>query len=322
MSDLYQVLGVSRSASQDEIRKAFRKLAKKYHPDHNKDDPAAEDKFKQANAAFDILGDADQRARYDRGEIDETGQEQMRGFQHAYQDAGRRADAGGSGYRTYTSAGAGFEDLGDILSGIFGQGMGGQTPFGDTNKSRNPFGGPGPKGTDVKYTLAVEFLDAVNGAKKRISLSDGDTIDVNIPAGIEDGQTLRLKGKGMQGLRGAPAGDALVEISVRAHPFFRREGLDILVEVPITLEEAILGDKIKVPTVTTPVTVTVPKNTSSGKRLRLKGKGIQDKKSGTSGDQYVELRVVLPDEPNEALEEFIKLWAAGKTQNVRKGLGV
>ncbi len=322
MSDLYQVLGVSRSASHDDIRKAFRQLAKKYHPDHNQDDADAEEKFKKVNAAFDILGDADRRAQYDRGEIDETGQERMRGFQHAHQNAGQ--GPAGETYRTYTSSGAGFEDLGDILSGIFGQGGfgAGQGPFEGAGPTRGPFGGDAPKGTDVKYSLAIEFLDAVNGAKKRITLSDGDTIDVNIPAGIEDGQTLRLKGKGMDGFRGAAAGDALVEISVRPHPFFERRGSDIVVEVPITLEEAILGAKIKVPTVTGPVTVSVPRNTSSGKRLRLKGKGIASKRGADSGDQYVELRIVLPDEPNEALEEFIKLWTTGKQQNVRKSLGV
>jgi len=290
--DLYAVLGVARTAKAEDIAKAYRKLAKKLHPDLNPGDKAAENKFKQITAAYDILGDADKRRRYDLGEIDASGQERPQ--QRYY-----REYAGGEDGARYRST-AGYEDLGgfsDLFGDLFGRG-------GEARSGSQRFA---MRGQDAQYRLEIGFLEAVNGAKKRITLPDGGTLDVTIPAGVEEGQVMRLKGKGMPGLGGADAGDALVEILVRPHPVFKREGDDILVEVPITFDEAVLGGKVEVPTITGNVSATVPAGTNTGKTLRLKGRGIK-RKNGKQGDELVKLTVVMPDRIDEELKTFAEEW--------------
>lgn len=299
--DLYQVLNVSRTASQDEIRKSYRKLAKDLHPDLNPGDQAAEEKFKKVSAAFAILGDPDKRSRYDRGEIDASGQE--RPEQRYY----REYASEDPGFRYRSSAG--YQDFGefsDIFSDLFGRGQAGAREF----KAR---------GQDARYRLDVEFLEAVQGATKRITLPDGGTLDLNIPAGTSDGQVLRLKGKGGAGIGGGPAGDALVEVGVKPHPLFTREGNDILIEVPITLDEAVLGGKVEVPTISGRVAMTVPKGASSGQTLRLKGRGIKPR-SGPAGDELVKLKIVMPEEVDAELEAFFKDWQAKHAYDPRRKL--
>jgi DnaJ-class molecular chaperone len=301
--DLYSVLGVARTATAEDIAKAYRKLAKKLHPDLNPGDKEAEDKFKQVTAAYDILGDAEKRRRYDLGEIDASGQERPQ--QRYY-----REYAGGEDGARYRST-AGFEDLGgfsDLFGDLFGRGAGAR-------------GGArfAMRGQDAQYRLEIDFLEAVNGAKKRITLPDGGTLDVTIPGGVEEGQVMRLKGKGMPGIGGAEAGDALVEILVRPHPVFKREGDDILVEVPITLDEAVLGGKVEVPTIGGTVSATVPAGTNSGKTLRLKGRGIK-RKSGKQGDQLVKMTVVMPERIDEDLKAFAEEWRAKHHYDPRRKL--
>jgi DnaJ-class molecular chaperone len=252
-----------------------------------------------------LLGDPDKRARFDRGEIDASGTERPQ--QRYYRDY---ADAGANA-RYYS--GSGFEDFEgaeDILSEFFGRaGRGGR-------------GGAGfrMRGQDVHYSLELDFLDAVNGTTTTVTLPDGSTLDVTIPPGTRDGQTLRLRGKGRPGAGGGPAGDALVEIHVRPHPLFRREGDDIYLDLPISLTEAVLGGKIQVPTPTGMVSMTVPKWSNTGRRLRLKGRGVP-RRDGTGGDEYVTLKIMLPKEPDPELEEFVSRWP-GRSYNPREGMQV
>ena len=294
--DPYEVLGVKRDASQEDIQKAYRKLAKKLHPDLNPGNKQAEEQFKNVAAAYDLLGDPEKRARFDRGEIDASGAERPQ--QRYYRDFAEGSQRYG------TDAGyADFEGMDDILSGIFGG-------RGRANLRL--------RGGDVHYRLEVDFLDAINGATSRVTLGDGSTIDVRIPPGTRDGQVLRLRGKGTPGIGGGPPGDALVEIAVRPHPQFTRKGDDIHMELPISRTEAVLGGKVMVPTPTGPVTMTVPKNANTGTVLRLKGKGAR-KSDRSHGDEYVTLKVVLPDRPNEALNSFVSGWS-GKDYNPRQGM--
>jgi DnaJ-class molecular chaperone len=291
--DLYSVLGVAKTASAADITKAYRKLAKKLHPDLNPGDKAAEEKFKQITAAYDIVGDEEKRGRYDRGEIDASGQERPQ--QRYY-----REYAGGEEGARYRST-AGFEDIGafsDLFGDLFGERGGARAGAGGRRFSM--------RGQDAHYRLDVDFLDAVNGTKTRITLPDGGTLDVTIPPGVTDGQVLRLKGKGNPGMGEGEPGDALIEIAVRPHPVFKREGDDILVEVPITLDEAVLGGKVEVPTIAGRVSVTVPPGANTGQTLRLKGRGI--KRGSKTGDQLVKLSVVMPERIDDELKRFAETW--------------
>ncbi|MCB2096928.1 MAG: DnaJ C-terminal domain-containing protein [Parvularculaceae bacterium] len=316
----YSVLGVVPSASDADIRAAFRKLAKQYHPDRNKDDKKAEEKFKEISAAFDIIGDADRRKKYDRGEIDEQGRERAHAGYRQWsgpgsqgpgaqgpgaQGAGAYGPGGpfsGSGYTGGFANKGDFDDLGDIFADLFGRGRaGGAQGFEQAGAMR---------GRDLKYRLEVEFLDAARGAKKRVTMPDGRVLDINIPAGVDDGQTLRLKGQGEPGVSGGPPGDVYVEVAVKPHALFERVGDDIHIEAPISLKEAVLGGKITAPTIAGEVAITVPKNSSSGAVLRLKGRGVA-REGKKPGDQYVKLKIMLPDGGDEELEEFVKSWSGG-----------
>lgn len=303
--DPYKVLGVARDASQDAIRKAYRKLAKEAHPDLNPGDKKAEERFKAISGAYDIVGDADKRARFDRGEIDASGTERppQQDFYRQY------ADADG-GFRYQSSAG--FEDFADISD-----------LFSDMFQRAGRGGGRGTRqmrGRDLRYQLPVDFLDAVNGAKRRVTMPDGKTLDIAIPAGTRSGQTLRLKGKGMPGMNGGPDGDALVEVQVGAHPLFERDGDDIVVELPISIDEAVLGGKVAVPTITGKVNLTIPKGASSGQTLRLRGKGVPAGRNRAAGDQRVKLKIVMPPGIDDELEAFMKSWRESHTYNPRAGM--
>jgi len=302
--DLYSVLSVPKTASAEDITKAYRKLAKKLHPDLNPGDKAAEEKFKKVTAAYDILGDAEKRGRYDRGEIDASGQETPQ--QRYY-----REYAGGEDGARYRST-AGFEDIG-AFSDLFGD------LFGERGGMR---GGRGARfsmrGSDAQYRLDVDFLDAVNGTKTRITLPDGGTLDVTIPPGVADGQVLRLRGKGNPGVGEGEPGDALIEIHVWPHPVFKREGNDIVLEVPITFDEAVLGGKIEVPTIGGRVFATVPPGSNTGQTLRLKGRGIKTK--GSAGDQLVKLSIILPDRIDDDLKRFAETWREAHRYDPRRKL--
>ena len=289
-SDPYATLGLSREATEEEIRRAFRRLAKELHPDVNPGDASAAERFKQVSQAYDLLGDPAKRRRFDRGEIDASGDPR-----HTYAGAGAHR-ARGAGPNTRGPA----DDMGfgDIFSDLFGNsGRGG----------RGGFGG-GTRGQDIRYTLEIDFLEAVGGARKRVTMPDGTVLDMTVPVGVEDGRVLRLKGKGTEGVGNQPNGDALVEIKVRPHAKFQRDGDNILSDLPITLDEAILGDKIEVQTTSGTVNLTVPKGTSSGRTFRLRGKGIKNATSGTTGDHLVTIQIVLPDEIDDSLAYYITEW--------------
>jgi DnaJ-class molecular chaperone len=289
--DPYKVLGVPRGASEDEIRRAYRKLAKENHPDLNPDKTAqAEEALKIINGAFAILGEVDKKRQFDAGVIDADG-EPRRGYSRAGAGAGRPGGPGG-------------EDFGfsDIFTDLFGRGR------------------PGPqsvRGQDVRYSLEVDFLEAAVGSRKRVTLPEGGVLDLVVPEGVSDGQTLRLKAKGLAGQRGGENGDALVEIKVRAHPEFRREGDDILYNLPITIDEAVLGARIEVPTINGRVQLTLPKSTSSGRAFRIKGKGVNNANSGAQGDQIVTVQIILPDRPDESLAYFLSEWRQKSAYRVR-----
>jgi DnaJ-class molecular chaperone len=289
--DLYSVLGVQKTASAGEITKAYRKLAKKLHPDLNPGDTVAEDKFKQISHAYSILKDPEQRGKYDRGEIDASGQERPQ--QQYY----REYAGGPEGARYHSSAG--FEDIG-AFSDLFGEMFGGAAGMRGGRRGGGQFS---MRGQDAQYHLDISFLDAVNGTKQRITLPDGGTLDVTIPAGVSEGQVLRLKGKGMPGLGEGPPGDALVEVGVKPHPVFKREGNDIVVDLPISFDEAVLGGKVEVPTIGGRVAATVPAGSNTGQTLRLKGRGVKGK-----GDQLVKLTVTMPETVDDDLKSFAEEW--------------
>ena len=296
--DPYEMLGVQKTDDEAAIRAAYRKLAKRHHPDVNPGKPEAAERFKEISAAYDLLGDKDKRARYDRGEIDAAGNEMppQRPFYRDYSETpGREKYRGNAGFEA--------EDLESIFAQAFGSG-GGRT--GGRRFSA--------RGMDAHYQLTVSFLDAANGTTRRITLPDGRTLDVRIPVGVRDGQIIRLKGQGEPGLGDGAPGDALVEITVAPHKLFRREGDDIIVELPVTIQEAVVGTTLEVPTIKGSVRLTIPPNSGTGTRLRLRGRGIG------AGHQYVELHPVLPPGEEPELAEFLKAWSPRHAFNPRSGM--
>jgi DnaJ-class molecular chaperone len=316
--DLYQRLGLKRGASEAEIKKAYRSLAKQLHPDRNKDNPDAAKRFGEITHAYDLLSDKDKRARYDRGEIDEDGNPKMpfgSGFGGYSAGAGPQPGAGG-GFENVNFGGADAADLSDLFEGLFGGARGRAGPGGSFAGFRQRARGP-QKGADVAYRLKIPFVDAVVLKPQRITLADGKTIDVKLPQGLEDGTKIRLAGKGEDGPGGR--GDAIVTIEIAPHRFFRREGNNIRLELPVTLKEAVLGAKVKVPTPEGPVMLTVPKGTTSGKVLRLKGRGFTDR-NGQRGDQLISVEIDVPAHDAE-LQKFAESWSGGG-DNPRASLGV
>lgn len=308
--DLYKILGVDKAASADDIRKAYRKLAKQHHPDLNPGNKTAEEKFKSIASAHDLLSDPAKRARYDAGEIDETGAEKAppRSYRHyAESPAGSRYaynNAGNAGGQS----GFASEDFEDLFSNIFNQ-----RPGANPNRPA--------RGADARYILQAEFLDAINGATKRLTLPDGQTLDVKIPPGTEDGQTLRLRGRGQPGLAGGPAGDALIDITIAPHPFYSRDNQTIRLELPITLAEAVLGAKITIPTPAGPVAMTIKPGTDTGSELRLRGRGVPAHANHPAGDLIVKLQVKI-GQPDAALEAFLRDWKPEHPNTPRSALGV
>lgn len=301
--NLYHVLGVSKDATDAEIKSAYRKLARKYHPDLNKDDKDAAEKFKEVSCAYDILGDKDKRKKYDNNEIDADGKPTGfgAGFGSGYGDGspfGQGGNPFGQGGTYYRSTGGGDFDFSSIFGDdIFSQFTGGraggfQSGFGAS--ARRP-----RKGEDINYTMRIDFLSAARGDEKTVNLN-GKNINVKIPAGTVDGQTLRLKGLGQPSPNGGSAGDVLITLNVDKHPYFGLDGNNIVMEMPITVKEAILGAKVTVPTITGKVAVNIPPYASSGEKLRLKGKGIK------GGDQIITLKILSPKTPNSGLEEALR----------------
>ena len=290
MEDPYQILGVPRDAADDAIRSAYRKLAKRYHPDLNPGKPESADRFKAIASAYEILSDPVKRGRYDRGEIDADGHEKP-----PEQPYYHEMDPGG-GYGGAPNLSP--EDLESLLGAAFAEHLG--------RRSRNR------RGSDAHYGLTVSFLDAANGAVRRLTLPDGRTLDVTIPAGLRDGHVLRLKGQGLPGTGSGVPGDALIEVSVSPHPYFRRAGNDVVLELPVTLQEAVLGASIEVPTVKGKVRLTIPPQSGNGRRLRLAGQGI------AGGHQVVELKLVLSTRHEPNLEKFLKDWQPDHPIDPRK----
>ena len=288
MKDPYQVLSVSQTASPGELKSAYRNLAKELHPAVNPGDTIVEQRFKEITAAYDLLSDPKKRRQYDQREINSDGSPRFE------QGNAQRGGQGGA-------------EFNDMFSDLFGRRRSGQM-----------------KGQDVTYSMRVSFLEGINGVRRRIQLYDGKKLDVDIPLGTQEGDSLRLRNKGMAGAGGGPSGDAFVELHVDPHPFFERDGMDIHVDVPITLPEAVLGAKINVPTPHGAVSVTVPTGTNTGRSLRLKGRGVIKGigESAKKGDQYIRLKIMLPDKPDSKLEEFAREWLESGDYDVRKKAGL
>ncbi len=298
MRDPYEVLGVSKGADIAEVKKAFRRLARDHHPDLHPGDKKAEDRFKEISTAYEFLDEPDRKKKYDASEIDASGAPKMeRQFYRDFAEAGQ-------GDR-YTESTWSFRDMGgteDIFANLF-RGM-----RRDQRKAR---------GTDVQQRVSVDFLDAINGAQRPVVLHDGRRITVTIPPGSRDGQVLRLKGQGMPSPTDGPPGDLFIELSVRPHPTFAREGDDIVAELPVTLPEAVLGGKVAVPTVDGSVNLTVPPGTNTGTRMRIRGKGVPSADRRSRGDQYVTIKVMLPDKPDDELRAFLENWSKAHPYRVR-----
>ncbi len=319
MADPYKTLGVERTADEAAIKKAYRKLAKELHPDRNKDNPKASERFSQATQAYDLLSDKDKRARFDRGEIDGDGNPAA-----PFGYGGGAPRPGGSFRGGATPGGQGFEfggenvDVSDLFEGLFGGGAA-QPGRGGGGGFSSGFGRrPQPKGANIAYRLTVPFVDAATQAPQRITLADGASLDLKLPAGVETGTQMRLAGKGEQGPGGA--GDAIVTIEIAPHRFFTRDGDDVLLDLPVSLAEAVRGGAVRTPTVDKPVNLTIPKGASSGRILRLKGKGFV-RKDGSRGDQLVRVMIELPADDAD-LQRFVDGWAGGAAQSPRAALGV
>lgn len=318
MRDPYEVLGVPRSANAAAIKSAFRKLAKKHHPDSNKNDPKAAERFAELNTANEILGDEDKRKQFDRGEIDADGKPRFQGFPGG--GGGPRGRGGPGGFESYTfrsgggagpGGGGAFEDILNSMFGGGGRGRAGGPQFEfDT-------GGIGVD-LDLNVAMTVSLEEAVQGGEKRVRLPTGKELNVKIPAGVTSGQQIRLKGQG-ETAPGHPPGDLLITITVAPHSFFKVDGSDLRVDLPITLYEAVLGGKVRVPTLGNAVELTIPKNTSSGRTFRLKGKGLP--KAGGTGDLFVAIRIMLPDGNDAELEALMEKWRDQHPYNPRSGLG-
>ncbi len=319
MRDPYEVLGVPRGASAAAIKSAYRKLAKKHHPDNNKNDPKAAARFSEINSANEIVGDEDKRKQFDRGEIDAEGKPRFQGFPGGGDPRGR-AGAGGFETHTFRTGGAGPAGFGgggfeDILNSMFGGAARGQRPGGGS-----PFefdtGGIGLD-LDLNVAMTVSLEESVNGAEKRVRLPTGKELNVRVPAGVTAGQQIRLKGQG-ETSPGHRPGDLLITVSIAPHAFFKVDGSDLRVDLPITLDEAVLGGKVRVPTLGNAVELSIPKNTSSGRIFRLKGKGLP--KAGAMGDLFVTTRIMLPDGNDAELETLMKKWRDGHPYNPRGDL--
>ncbi len=313
MRDPYDVLGVKRDADADAVKKAFRKQAKRFHPDQNKDDPKAKEKFAEANSAYEILGDDAKRGQFDRGEIDAEGKPKFQGFGGARPRGGGNAGeerfefhfGGGGG----PGAGGRGGDAGDFFSDIFGGAMGG--------RGRQKASAP-PKGEDILASVTVPLADAVAGGQVEVYLPTGRTLEVKIPVGIEDGKQIRLRGQGQASAWGGDYGDVLITVRIAPHPLFRVDGKDLRADLPVTLYEAVLGGPVDVPTLDGRVVLTIPPNSNGGKTLRLRGKGLP----GTpAGDLYVTLKITLPEAPDPDLEALMKTWKDAKPYAPRKALG-
>jgi DnaJ-class molecular chaperone len=330
MRDPYEILGVAKGASAADVKSAFRRQAKKLHPDANKQDPKAAGKFAELNAAYEIIGDEEKRKAFDRGEIDAEGKPRFQGFAGAgahpgggfgregfetftwgsdgFQRRGGRGGAGGGG------GGGGFEDiLKDVLGGM---GRAGRRGAGMRFEPED-FGTDGGRGEDISAELTITLPEAVNGAAKRLRLPTGKEVDVKIPPNLTDGQTIRLKGQGLSGPDGTN-GDLLIKVSLAPHPIFKVDGVDLRIDLPLALHEAVLGGKVRVPTLDGAVELTIPPNTSSGRTFRLKGKGMASKQG--KGDLFATVLIILPDRGDPEFEELMREWRDSKPYNPRKDM--
>lgn len=310
MQNLYNILGVDKTASDAEVKKAYRALAKELHPDVNKDDKRIAERFKEVSAAYAILGDKGQRGKYDRGEIDEQGNERAPSFGPGF--GGR-----GFGRRQGPAEDFDFDEAEGIFSEFF-RFTGGKA--GRDGKSGGRQRRAKARGLDFTYEVTIGFEQSITGGARRLTLNDGKNVDIKIPPGIKNGQVIRLSGQGGKGLGNGPSGDALVEVRVAEHPYYRREGNDIHLELPISIDEAILGGDIQVPTPRGKLTVRIPRNSSTGKRLRLKGKGVETKNG--VGNMYVALKIMAPAKRDLDLERALKDWEGGNGEALRKKAGL
>jgi len=315
MRDPYEVLGVPRGASAAAIKSAYRKLAKKHHPDSNKNDPKAAARFAEINTANEILGDEDKRKQFDRGEIDAEGKPRFTGFPGGGAAGGRAGTGGFESYTFRTGGGGGFED---ILNSMFANaGRGARGGAGTGSPFEFETGGIGLD-LDLAVAMSVSLEEAVNGGEKRVRLPTGKELNVKIPPGVTNGQQIRLRGQG-ETAAGHPPGDLLITVNIAPHPFFKVDGSDLRIDLPITLYEAVLGSKVRVPTLGGAVELSIPKNTSSGRTFRLKGKGLP-KATGTSGDLFITTRIMLPDGNDSELESLMQKWRDGHPYNPRSNL--